>query len=109
MNKLFFLLLLYLSPITCFSNEWPVGCWDCRSWGAIRLFEDHYVIYVDPDGNLEDWGIWNYNIHYNRVMIIWMDTNMVEVIEKEKDVFVRQSCFPWGVSSTIEETKKIGK
>jgi len=34
----------------CYSDEhWAIGGWDCRSWGAIRLLDDHYAIDVDPD------------------------------------------------------------
>lgn len=102
-------LFLCLSFSVCFAEDWPVGCWDCRSWGAIRLLENNYAVYVDPDGYLQNWGIWNYNIHPNRIIIVWMESDMVEVIEKQEDRFVRQSCFPWGTSSEIEETKKISK
>lgn len=102
-------LFLCLSFSISFAEEWPVGCWDCRPWGAIRLLDNRYVVYVDPDGNLQNWGVWNYNIHSNRIMIVWMESDMLEIIEKEEDKFFRQSCFPWGTSSEIEETKKIGK
>ena len=89
--------------------DWPIGCWDCRSWGAIRLLDDHYAIDLDPDGNLQDWGVWQYNLHENRVLIVWMESTRIEVIEKEGDKFYRQSAYNFGPSSKIEETKKIGK
>ena len=100
---------LFFFKVKELEQEWPVGCWDCRSWGAIRLLEDNTAISVDPDGNLENWGIWQYNIHNNRVLIVWMESEMIEIIEKENDKFFRQSAFPWGIASEVEETKKIGK
>ena len=88
---------------------WPIGCWNCRSWGAIRLLEDSYAIDLDPEGKLNNWGVWQYSGSEDRVLIVWIESGMMEIIEKRGDKYLRQSAYSWGIASEIEEVKKIGE
>lgn len=101
-----YLLLLILIPSVSFADHWASGCWNCRSWGAINVLEDGYVIYTDPEGNAQDIGVWQ-NYTQDSIIIMWMESSMMEIIEKREKCFVRQSSFGFGVSSEIEEVKKI--
>ena len=88
---------------------WPIGCWNCRSWGAIRILEDGYAIDLDPEGKLNNWGVWQHSGSENRVLIVWVESGMMEIIEKSGDKYLRQSAYSWGIGSEIEEVKKIGE
>ena len=88
---------------------WPIGCWNCRSWGAIRVLEDGYAIDLDPEGKLNNWGVWQHSGNENRVLIVWVESGMMEIIEKRGDKYLRQSAYSWGIASEIEEVKKIGE
>lgn len=101
------LALLTMQPVA--DTEWPIGGWNTKSWGAIRLLDDGYVIDLDPEGKLQNWGIWQYHCSENAVLIIWMESSMMEVIAKEGDKYYRQSAYPFGISSEIQEVKKIFK
>lgn len=104
-----YLLLLVLIPSVSFAEHWAVGAWDCRSWGAIRIFEDGYTIDVNPDGELQNWGVWQ-NHNENSIIIVWLDSSLVEIIEKTpNNKFYRQGTYSFGIGSEIEETKKILK
>lgn len=104
-------IMLAISYQACIMAEqhWAVGAWDCRSWGAIRIFEDGYTIDVNPDGELQNWGVWQ-NHNNNSIIIVWLDSSLVEIIEKNTDnKFYRQGTYSFGIGSEIEETKKILK
>lgn len=105
-KTLFFMLAILVSKCIIGAEHWAIGGWDCRSWGAIRVLDDGYVIDLDPEGDLQNWGIWQ-DRNENAIIIVWMESSMLEIIERRKDKFVRQSAFTFGVSSDIEETKKI--
>lgn len=105
---LFFFILLFSNAIYGEEKHWAIGGWDCRSWGAIRLLEDRYAIDLDPEGCLNNWGVWQ-DFDENSVLIVWMESNKVEIIVKDKDKFYTQSCFGFGMGSVVEETKKILK
>ena len=89
--------------------DWPVGCWNCRSWGAIRLLDDHYAIDTDPEGRLNNWGIWQYYCSDDAVIIVWMESSYDEVIQKNNDKYFMQSLWRGDMSSKVEEVKKVGK
>ena len=105
-KTLFFMLAILISECTIGEEHWAVGGWNCRSWGAIRILEDGYVIDVDPEGYLQNWGVWQER-NENAIIIVWMESSMLEIIERRDDSFVRQSAFSFGLSSEVEETKKI--
>lgn len=90
-------------------TTWPIGCWGCRSWGAIRVLEDGYAIDLTPEGKLNNWGVWQHSGGENRVLIVWAESGMMEIIEKSGDKYLRQSAYSWGIGSEIEEVKKIGE
>jgi len=90
------------------ATEWPIGCWDCRGWGAIRLLEDRYAIDLDPEGHLQNWGVWQWYDQHT-VIVMWMESNMLEFIQKDGDKYMRQSLYSFGPGSSLEEVKKIGK
>lgn len=102
------LLLCFVSELSL-GNEWPVGCWDCRSWGAIRLLEDRYAIDTDPEGLLNDWGVWQHFGGPNQVIIVWMESSRVEMIQHESGKYYHQMSYSFGIGSNIEEVKKVGK
>lgn len=104
------LLTIFLIPSVCLGDQhWAVGGWDCRSWGSIKLSADHYAMDVDPQGELQDWGCWqDYDQH--SVVIVWMDSYRIEIINKHYGKFYRQVAIEgFGIISEIEETKKISK
>lgn len=97
--------------LSCFSisyadDHWAVGAWDCRSWGAIRLFEDNIAIDIDPEGCLNSIGAWQ-NFSENAIIIAWIDTTKIEIIERSGSKFYRQCSYGFGPGSDIQETKKI--
>jgi len=97
--------------LSCFSisyadDHWAVGAWDCRSWGAIRLLDDHYAIDLDPEGHLNSIGAWQ-DFDQNSIIIAWIDTTKIEIIQKNGDKFFRQSYYGFGAGSELQETKKI--
>lgn len=93
----------------CKSEEhWAVGGWDCRSWGAIRLLNDHYAIDVDPEGFLINWGMWQ-DFDQNSIIIMWVESSKMDIIAKENNKFYTQHSYGFGISSEIEETHKIFK
>lgn len=94
---------------TCFANEWPVGAWDCRSWGAIRLLSDNYCVDTDPEGLLQDWGMWQYFGNQNAIIIVWMESSRIEIIENNNDEYYHQMSYSFGIGSEIEKVNKIGK
>jgi len=106
----FFLTALFgLAIITQASaDEWPIGCWGCRSWGSVRLLEDRYAIETDPEGRLLKWGCWQYR-NENEVIILWMDSQIIEIIEKQEDKYFMQALWGLDIESNIEIIKKIGK
>lgn len=103
-------LLVVISFQTCIMAEqhWAVGGWDCRSWGAIRLLEDYYAIDIDAEGCLVNWGMWQ-NFNQNSVIIVWIENRRIDIIAKENNKFYTQSCYGFGIASTVEETHKILK
>lgn len=111
MLKILFIIGLFL-PSFCFAEEhWAVGGWDARNWGAIRLFDfelGKWAIDVDPEGNQQDWGIWQDYDRYS-VIIVWMDSSRKEIIHKDNGKFYHQTSHSFGISSDIEEIKKIIK
>lgn len=93
----------------CYSDEhWAIGGWDCRSWGAIRLLDDHYAIDVDPEGCLTNWGMWQ-DFDQNSVIIVWVESRKIDIITRDKNKFYTQSCYGFGISSEIQQTNKILK
>ena len=110
MFKHFIIPFLFFCIISvCKSEEhWAVGGWNCRSWGAIRLLDDHYAIDVDPDGFLTNWGMWQ-DFDQNSVIILWFESSKMDIITKENNKFYTQNCYGFGISSEIEETQKIFK
>jgi hypothetical protein len=104
-----YLLLLLLIPSVSFAEHWAVGAWNCRPWGAIRIFEDGYAVDVNPDGELQNWGVWQ-NHDADSIIIVWLDSDLIEIIEARPDnKFYRQCCYGFGIGSEVEETKKILK
>lgn len=87
-------------------DGWPVGGWNCRAWGAVRLLADGYAIDLDPEGALQNWGRWQFYTE-NDVIIVWMESSKIDVISKTEDQYFHQSFFPFGSSTTVEEVKKI--
>jgi hypothetical protein len=86
--------------------HWAVGCWDCRSWGAIRLFNDNYAIDVDPEGDLNDLGCWQ-NFSPDSVIIIWTESRRIEIIQKDTGKFLHQTLFGYSSAySPITEVKR---
>ena len=104
MKAIFLIVCLWCSDVLA-DQHWAVGGWDCRSWGAIRLFDDGLMIDVDPDGFLTNWGYWQI-FDQNSVILMWMDSSKMEIITKDGDKFYTQSSHGFGISSEIEETKK---
>ena len=90
-------------------TDWPVGCWNSRAWGGMRLLEDGYAIDTDPEGRLNNWGIWQYYCSDDAVIIVWMESNYDEVIQKNNDKYFMQSLWCGDMSSKVEEVKKVGK
>lgn len=90
-------------------TEWPIGGWNTKHCGAIRLLDDGYVIDLDPEGKLQNWGIWQYYCGENAVLIIWMESSYDDVIQKNNDKYFIQSLWSGDMSSKVEEVKKIGK
>jgi hypothetical protein len=39
-------------------HHWAVGGWQTSTWGGVMIRPDKYVIERDPDGNIEDIGVW---------------------------------------------------
>jgi hypothetical protein len=100
-------LFFFIVVSVCKSEEhWAVGGWDCRSWGAIRLLNDHYAIDVDPEGCLINWGMWQ-DFDQNSIIIFWAENTKMDIISKENNKFYTQNSYGFGISSEIEETKKI--
>jgi len=111
MLKILFI-ILGLLPSFCIAEEhWAVGGWNARHWGAIRLFDfelGKWAIEVDPEGNQQDWGVWQ-DYDQNSVIIIWMDSSRREIIHKHDGKFYHQTGYSFGIASNIEEIKKILK
>jgi len=109
--KFFLLTFLFVSTIITevAATEWPIGCWDCRSWGGMRLLEDGYSIDTDPEGFLNDWGVWQHFGGPDAVIVVWMESTRVEIIENHNGKFYHQTSYSFGIGSNIEEVKKIGK
>ena len=105
MKAIIVFLLLFCSNVYG-EQHWAVGGWDCRSWGAIRLLNDHYAIDVDPEGYLMNWGMWQ-DFDQNSVIILWIESSKMDIITKENNRFYTQHSYGFGISSEIEETKKI--
>jgi len=111
-SRILFALLTVWTIIECKANDkdWMIGGWNTKHWGAIRLLDDGYVIDLDPEGKLQNWGIWqNFNGDENEVLIIWMDSSLIEIIQRDGDKFYRQSGYPFGINNEIIEVKKIFK
>ena len=93
-------------------DGWPVGGWNCRAWGVVRLLADGYAIDLDPEGALQNWGRWQFYTEQD-VIIVWMESSKIDVISKvekqgdSKSQYIHQSFFPYGPSSNPEEVKKI--
>lgn len=103
-------IILGLLPSVCLAeHHWAVGGWDCRSWGSIKLTEDFFAVDLDPQGEMQDWGAWqNYDQH--SIVIIWMDSYRIEIINEHYGKFYRQMAIEgFGIVSEVEETKKIIK
>ena len=73
------------------------------------MLEDGYAIDLDPEGKLNNWGVWQHSGNENRVLIVWVESGMMEIIEKRGDKYLRQSAYSWGIASEIEEVKKTGE
>lgn len=89
--------------------DWPIGCWNCRSWGGMRLLEDGYAIDTDPEGFLNDWGVWQHFGGTNQVIVVWMESSRVEMIQHESGKYYHQMSYSFGIGSNVEEVKKVGK
>jgi hypothetical protein len=105
-----FTIVLAISYQACIMAErhWAVGGWDCRSWGAIRLLDDRYAIDLDPEGCLNDWGVWQ-DFDQHSVLIVWQESSRREVINKSGDKFYHQMAYSFGIASQIQEIRKILK
>lgn len=90
-------------------TDWPVGCWNCRSWGGMRLLEDGYAVDTDPEGLLNDWGVWQHFGGQSEVIIVWMESSRVEIIRNDNGKYYHQMSYSFGIGSEIEEVKKVGK
>ena len=108
----FLCILLISIPAFCLAEQhWAVGGWDARAWGAIRLFDfelGKWAIDVDPEGNQQDWGVWQ-DYDQDSVIIIWMDSGRREIICRDNGKFFHQTAYTFGISSNIEEIKKTIK
>ena len=113
MRELKLLLFSYLFFFATFSKaqdfDWPIGCWNCRSWGAMRLLEDGYCIDTDPEGLLNDWGVWQHFCGPDAVIVMWMESSRVEIIENNNGKYYHQTSYSFGIGSAVEEIQKIGK
>ena len=86
--------------------HWAVGCWNCRSWGAIRLLADNYAIDVDPECDLNDWGCWQ-DFSADSVIIVWIESYRVEIIQKDTDKFSHQALLSYSSAyGPITEVKR---
>lgn len=103
-------IVLAISYQACIMAEqhWAVGGWNARSWGAIRLLDDRYAIDLDPEGHLNDWGVWQDFDQYS-VLIVWQESSRREVISKMDGKFYHQVAYSFGIASNVEEVKKILK
>jgi hypothetical protein len=111
--KKFFSALTFLTAMTTIGvadeTHWSCGAWDCRGWGAIRVFPDGITIDTDPEGYLNDYGYWQNYCGPDSIIIVWMESSRVEIIERHNGKYYRQLSYSFGIGSNIEETKKIGK
>lgn len=107
-KKILIIIASFMQNFIFAADHWAVGGWDCRSWGAIRLLKDNYAIDVDPEGCLLNWGVWQ-DFDNNSVIIVWVESRRIDIITRENDKFYTQNCYGFGVSSEIEETRKIMK
>ena len=101
------LLWLLLCSISLGEEHWATGGWNCRHWGAIRLFEEpfKFATDLDPEGFLQNYGVWqDYDQH--SVIIVW-ESGKREIIAKEGNKYYNQTAYSFGVSSNIEEVSKI--
>jgi hypothetical protein len=106
--KAIILWLCLINISYCDDIHWAVGGWDCRSWGAIRLFDvdsGRWALDLSPDGDQQDWGVWQ-EFSQDSIIIIWMDSSRMEVIMKSDDRYFHQMAYAFGISSHIEPTKK---
>jgi hypothetical protein len=105
-------IILGLLPSFCLAEQhWAVGGWNARNWGAIRLFDfelGKWAIDVDPEGNQQDWGIWQ-DYDQNSIIILWMDSSRREIIHKHDGKFYHQTAYSFGIASNIEEIQKTIK
>lgn len=102
------LISIFLLVSVCKSEEhWAVGGWDCRHWGSLKISEDHYAFDLDPEGIVQDFGVWQDYDQYS-VVIVWQDSYRIEIINKHYDKFYRQVMIEgFGAISEVEQTRKI--
>ena len=100
--------------IVCFSlsecksdDHWAVGGWDCRHWGSVKISKDHYAFDLNPEGIVQDFGVWQDYDQYS-IVIVWQDSYRIEIINKHYDKFYRQVMIEgFGIVSDVEEVNKI--
>lgn len=112
MKKLFLTLTLWLAlPIMSVANEpeWWCGCWGIRSFGSVRILPDRWAIDTDPEGRLNDFAFSQNFCGSDSIIIVWMESSRVEIIENNNGKYYHQMSYSFGIGSEIEEVKKIGK
>jgi hypothetical protein len=103
-----FLVVCLLFSQNCIAEDhWATGGWNCRHWGAIRLFEEpfKFATDLDPEGFLQNYGVWQ-DYDQNSVIIVW-ESGKREIIAKEGNKYYNQTAYSFGISSNIEEISKI--
>ena len=103
-------IIIVLLPSFSFAEEhWATGGWNCRHWGAIRLFEKPYKFAtdLDPEGFLQNYGVWQ-DFDQHSVIIVW-ESGKREIIAKEGNKYYHQTAYSFGIASNIEEIKKTIK
>jgi hypothetical protein len=109
MRAIFLIACLWCSEAFA-DQHWITGAWDCRSWGAVRFYEEpyRYAVDVDPDGNVNNWGYWQ-DFDENSILVVWMNNNSMDMFSRMDGKVVFQTMYSFGVSNDITETKKILK
>jgi len=109
MRTIAVLLLLFCGQY-CNAEHWITVAWDCRSWGAVRFYEEpyRYAVEVDPDGNVNNWGYWQ-DFDENSILVVWMNNNSMDMFVRMDGKVVFQTMYSFGTSNDITETKKILK
>jgi hypothetical protein len=110
MMKYVLTLLLILSSAVCSAKEltgWPIGSWDCRSWGGIALHKDGWCTDIDAEGDLSYLGNWQW-FDKHTVIICWEGTAKIDFIYKDPETgkFWHEDQWGFGAGSKIKKCKK---